>query len=137
MPYATWRQWPEAIDRTFREGTVVPAHLLALDDSASTRYRPRFDQPATLLDELIDEALGRVLKHIEGKGWGDDLDVIYTADHGEFQGDFGMLFKGPYLSLGLPFRTAPEDATLPFERITPGLSSPPGSKICLIRAMRA
>jgi DEAD/DEAH box helicase domain-containing protein len=31
-----------------------------------------------------------------------------------------MLFKGPYLSLGLPFRTAPEDATLPFERITPG-----------------
>jgi hypothetical protein len=31
-----------------------------------------------------------------------------------------VLFKGPYLSLGLPFRTAPEDATLPFERITPG-----------------
>lgn len=30
MAFKTW-QWPEAIDRTFREGTVIPAHLLALD----------------------------------------------------------------------------------------------------------
>ena len=47
-------------------------------------------------NELIDEALGRVLAHVDARGWGDDLDVIYTADHGEFQGDFGMMFKGPY-----------------------------------------
>ena len=46
--------------------------------------------------ELIDEAVGRVLKAIEAKGWGDDVDVIFTSDHGELQGDFGLLFKGPY-----------------------------------------
>lgn len=47
-------------------------------------------------NELIDEALGRVLTHLDKRGWGEDTDVIYSTDHGEFQGDFGMLFKGPY-----------------------------------------
>jgi arylsulfatase A-like enzyme len=46
--------------------------------------------------ELIDEALGRVLAHIGTCGWDDDVDVVFTADHGELQGDFGLLFKGPY-----------------------------------------
>ena len=30
MGFRTWPEWPESIDRTFREGTVIPAHLLAL-----------------------------------------------------------------------------------------------------------
>ena len=46
--------------------------------------------------ELIDEALGRVLGRIAARGWADDLDVVFTTDHGELQGDFGLLFKGPY-----------------------------------------
>jgi len=46
--------------------------------------------------ELIDEAIGRVLKAIEARGWTDDVDIIFTTDHGELQGDFGLLFKGPY-----------------------------------------
>ena len=47
-------------------------------------------------NELIDEALGRVMRRIEERGWGDNTDVIFTTDHGELQGDFGLLFKGPY-----------------------------------------
>ncbi len=47
-------------------------------------------------NELVDEALGRILRCIDDRGWGDDVDVVYTTDHGEFQGDFGFLFKGPY-----------------------------------------
>jgi arylsulfatase A-like enzyme len=47
-------------------------------------------------NELIDEALGKVMQTIHAKGWGNDTDVIFTADHGELQGDFGLLFKGPY-----------------------------------------
>ena len=39
--------------------------------------------------ELIDEALGRVLAAIAARGWDDDVDVIFTTDHGELQGDFG------------------------------------------------
>lgn len=47
-------------------------------------------------NELIDEAVGRILAFVESRGWGADTDVIFTTDHGELQGDFGMLFKGPY-----------------------------------------
>jgi arylsulfatase A-like enzyme len=47
-------------------------------------------------NELIDEACGRVIKRIEERGWGDNTDVFFTTDHGELQGDFGLLFKGPY-----------------------------------------
>lgn len=47
-------------------------------------------------NEMLDEAFGRVLAKIEERGWGDDTDIILTSDHGEFQGDLGLLFKGPY-----------------------------------------
>jgi arylsulfatase A-like enzyme len=51
--------------------------------------------------ELIDEALGRVLRRADERGWSDHLDVFFTTDHGELQGDFGLLFKGPYHVDGL------------------------------------
>lgn len=62
--------------------------------------------------ELIDEAIGRVLAAIAARGWDDDVDVIFTTDHGELQGDFGLLFKGPYhvdglMRLPLIWRPAP------------------------------
>ncbi|MGO9602469.1 MAG: sulfatase [Candidatus Binataceae bacterium] len=47
-------------------------------------------------NELIDEACGRVLKRIAERGWERDTDIFFTTDHGELQGDFGLLFKGPY-----------------------------------------
>lgn len=47
-------------------------------------------------NELIDEACGRVLARITERGWESDTDVFFTSDHGELQGDFGLLFKGPY-----------------------------------------
>ncbi|MBV1879823.1 MAG: sulfatase-like hydrolase/transferase [Pseudomonadales bacterium] len=47
-------------------------------------------------NELIDEACGRVLKWLDDTGQLDNTDVIFTTDHGELQGDFGLLFKGPY-----------------------------------------
>jgi arylsulfatase A-like enzyme len=67
---------------------------------------------AHIENELIDEAIGRVLAAIAAKGWADDLDVVFTTDHGEFQGDFGLLFKGPYhvdslMRLPLIWRPAP------------------------------
>lgn len=66
--------------------------------------------------ELIDEALGRVLAAISARGWEADTDVIFTTDHGELQGDFGLLFKGPYhvdglMRLPLIWRPAPSSAT--------------------------
>ena len=62
--------------------------------------------------ELIDEALGRVLARVAERGWADDVDVVVTTDHGELQGDFGLLFKGPYhvdalMRIPLVWRPAP------------------------------
>jgi len=67
-------------------------------------------------NELIDEALGRVLAHVAQRGWGEDTDVLYTCDHGEFQGDFGLLFKGPYhvdALMRLPMVWAPAPSANP------------------------
>lgn len=68
--------------------------------------------------ELIDEALGRVLAAVAARGWADDVDVIFTTDHGELQGDFGLLFKGPYhvdglMRLPLIWRPAPSAGVAP------------------------
>ena len=46
------------------------------------------------MNELIDEACGRVLQRVAARGWDADTDVFFTTDHGELQGDFGFAFKG-------------------------------------------
>ncbi len=71
-------------------------------------------------NELIDEACGRVLRRIVERGWDADTDVFFTTDHGELQGDFGLLFKGPYhvdALMRLPFvwRPAPSAGVVPAE----------------------
>lgn len=65
-----------------------------------------------VMNELIDEACARVLAHLAQRGWLDDTDVIFTTDHGELQGDFGLLYKGPFhvdalMRLPLVWRPAP------------------------------
>ncbi len=65
--------------------------------------------------ELIDEAIGRVLANLSRRGRLEDVDVFFTSDHGELQGDFGLLFKGPYhvdglLRLPMIWRPAPSSA---------------------------
>ena len=63
-------------------------------------------------NELIDEALGRVMAHLRAIGRDHDTDVVFTSDHGELQGDHGLVFKGPYhvdalLRIPLIWRPAP------------------------------
>ncbi len=69
-------------------------------------------------NELIDEACGRVLRRIAERGWERDTDVFFTTDHGELQGDFGLLFKGPYhvdalMRIPLIWRPAPSAGAVP------------------------
>lgn len=47
-------------------------------------------------NELIDDACGRVFDFLKSKGWLEHTDIFFTTDHGELQGDFGLMFKGPY-----------------------------------------
>lgn len=104
---AHWRRWYDGdlVSNYEAPAKWVPASLTAdqvLEVNAMVHIQ----------NELVDEALGRVLSAIAARGWDDDLDVIYTTDHGEFQGDFGLLFKGPYhvdslMRLPLVWRPAP------------------------------
>ncbi|HET7407037.1 MAG TPA: sulfatase-like hydrolase/transferase [Mycobacteriales bacterium] len=71
-----------------------------------------------VMNELIDEAVGRVLDRVAARGWADDTDVVFTTDHGEMQGDFGMLFKGPFhvdalMRVPLVWRPAPSAGMAP------------------------
>ena len=59
------------------------------------------------------------------RGWLDDTDVIFTTDHGELQGDFGLLYKGPYHTdalMRLPFVWRPA----PSAGVAPGGGDRPG-----------
>ena len=102
-----WRGW---YDGTFVSNYEAPAKWVP---STLTADQVREVNAYTHVEnELIDEAIGSVMKAIESRGWGNDLDVLYTTDHGEFQGDFGFLFKGPYhvdalMRLPLIWRPAP------------------------------
>jgi arylsulfatase A-like enzyme len=69
-------------------------------------------------NELIDEAIGRILACVEERGWAEDTDVFFTTDHGELQGDFGLLFKGPFhcealMHIPLVWRPAPRAQVAP------------------------
>ncbi len=80
--------------------------------------------------ELIDEAVGRVLSEVDALGWTNDLDVFFTTDHGELQGDFGLLFKGPYhvdalMRLPLIWRPAP------VAQVTPAVVDAPVNLVSL------
>jgi arylsulfatase A-like enzyme len=77
-----------------------------------------------VMNELIDEACSRVLKTVETRGWLDDTDVFFTTDHGELQGDYGFIFKGPFHTdslMRLPFvwRPAPSAGVAPADVTDP------------------
>ena len=135
-----WREVPlpdgYIADAAEREAVLdaKPAHYRAWYDGrlVSNYEAPAQWVPATLTAdqlrevtalnavevELIDEAIGRVLSAISARGWTDDVDIVFTTDHGELGGDFGLMFKGPYHVDGLmrlPFiwRPAPSAGVAP------------------------
>ncbi len=90
-------------------------------------YRPQALSPDNIreinakthvMNELIDEACGRVMRRIAERGWEPDTDVLYTTDHGEMQGDFGFIYKGPFhtdalMRLPMIWRPAPSVGIAP------------------------
>lgn len=47
-------------------------------------------------NELVDDAAGRIVQFLVARGVDDNTDIFFTSDHGDLQGDHGLLFKGPY-----------------------------------------
>ncbi|MEY2567602.1 MAG: hypothetical protein QOE35_2131 [Actinomycetota bacterium] len=109
-----------------------PAHWLAWFEGTWSNMEggPMFFSPGSLtednireinakvhvMNELVDEACGRVLAEVTRRGWFDDTDVIFSTDHGELQGDYGLIYKGPFhtdslMRLPLVWRPAPNAQT--------------------------
>ena len=91
------------------------------------------------MNELIDEACGRVMSAIAERGWDADTDVIFTTDHGELQGDFGFIYKGPFhvdalMRLPLIWRPAPSAGVTP--AVVDGAGRPGRSRADLLRDRR-
>ncbi len=123
----------EAVERVL---AGKPAHWLAWYEGrfSNAEGGPMFFVPSTLTDdqvreinakvhvenELIDDAVGRLLEHLGGRGWTDRTDVLLTTDHGELQGDYGLIYKGPYhtdalMRLPMIWRPAPSAGVAPSE----------------------
>jgi arylsulfatase A-like enzyme len=108
-----WLAWWEGRWRNYEGGpmTFVPKDLTG-DQIREVNALTHVE------NELIDEACGRVLRRIAERGWDADTDVFFTTDHGELQGDFGLLYKGPYHTdalMRIPFiwRPAPTAGVTP------------------------
>ena len=114
-----WGAWSrgELVSNYEAPAKFVPAHLTA-DQIREVNARNAVEV------ELIDDAVGRVMAYLASRGWADDVDVVFTTDHGELQGDFGLLFKGPYhvdglMRLPLIWRPAPREQVTPAVVTTP------------------
>jgi arylsulfatase A-like enzyme len=88
---AQWRKW---YDGEFVSNYEAP--LKWVPNTLTDDQVREVNALTHIENELIDEAVGRMMKRIDERGWGADTDVLFSTDHGELQGDFGLLFKGPY-----------------------------------------
>lgn len=50
---------------------------------------------------LIDQKVGEVIRILKETGQYDNTMIIFSTDHGDFMGDFGMVSKAQYLAEGL------------------------------------
>lgn len=44
---------------------------------------------------MIDDSIGVILKKLDDLGLREDTVILFTADHGDFLGDHGLMLKGP------------------------------------------
>jgi hypothetical protein len=108
-----WREW-----WTGERVTCYEAPPDWVPKTLTTDQLREIDALTHVKNELIDEAIARVMEKISARGWDGDTDVIFTTDHGEFQGDYGLLFKGPHhveslMRLPLIWRPAPNAKIAP------------------------
>jgi arylsulfatase len=66
---------------------------------------------------LIDEQIGKILDVIAARGELDNTLIVFTSDHGEMNGDHGLIYKENFLSASvrvpLLIRPAPAQGELP------------------------
>ncbi len=91
-------QLPESIKDTFESKPEIQKR--ASEKVGGYPYRPRDEEHLKkclghyyALVSLIDAQIGKIIKELEEQGILDDTIVIYTADHGDFAGEHGFMWK--------------------------------------------
>lgn len=123
---------PEYLDRYRPEDMPDPAHA-GHDLTDRFPYRRRGGRPATPeslararrftayyhgLMDLIDDQIARIVEVLARRGLWDDTLILFTSDHGEMRGDFGLFGKGNF-----------------YDRVTrvPTFVVPPGGRVAAPR----
>ena len=73
---------------------------------------------------LIDAQVGELLDTIEARGELENTIIVHTSDHGEMNGDYGLIYKSNFLNgaVRVPLLVRTPEAS--------GLQSPPTGTIC-------
>ncbi len=116
------RHWKGAWDGSLRTNFEFPPNFRPCD-LTDDQVR-EINAMNHIENELIDEACARVFARIGERGWDARTDIFFTTDHGELQGDFGLIFKGAFhvdALMRLPFlwRPAPEANVAPTQIANP------------------
>ena len=62
---------------------------------------------------LIDDQIGEILDAIEGRGELENTVIVHTSDHGEMNGDYGLIYKSNFLNgaVRIPLLVRTPDST--------------------------
>ena len=62
---------------------------------------------------LIDDQIGEILEAIEARGELDNTVIVHTSDHGEMNGDYGLIYKSNFLNgaVRIPLLVRTPDST--------------------------
>jgi arylsulfatase A-like enzyme len=109
------RHWLDWYDGRYLnpEGGPINFRPLAFTDDQLREV----DAMIQVENELVDDAVGRILAFLRERGLDEHTDVFFTSDHGDLQGDHGLMFKGPYhvtSLLHVPFIWRPATAHASF-----------------------
>ena len=129
-PYASMydpADMPPAIPRPFTE-TRPTGHLDGLMQRVNPTFEPgeigrlRANYAGNVT--LIDDQIGEILDTIEARGELENTIIIHTSDHGEMNGDYGLIYKSNFLNgaVRIPLLVRTPD--------TLRLQTPPTGTIC-------
>ena len=129
-PYASMydpADMPPAIPRPFAE-TRPTGHLDRLMQRVNPTFEPgeigrlRANYAGNVT--LIDDQIGEILDTIAARGELENTIIVHTSDHGEMNGDYGLIYKSNFLNgaVRIPLLVRTPD--------TSRLQTPPTGTIC-------
>lgn len=118
---------PPAIPRPFAETRPI-GHLDRLMQRVNPTFEPgeigrlRANYAGNVT--LIDDQIGEILDTIEARGELENTIIVHTSDHGEMNGDYGLIYKSNFLNgaVRIPLLVRTPD--------TLRLQTPPTGTIC-------